>query len=639
MPDVSSSPTTRTERPSPLTTLRTALVSLLFATSLAASAQRTPIQIHADLTDAPRKLYHADVTLPVHRGPLDLITPEWIPGAHGPDGPIHNITGLRFEADGKTIPWHRDPVNTYEYHLDIPAGVATLHAHLDCVFAGATRTTAVLEWEDLMLYPAHLPVHDIAIQPTVTVPASWAIGTSLKPVSPYDPQHPAATVQYAPTTVELLEDSPILTGLYFHEYALAPGTQPAHFMDVAGPTPASIVARPETLAQMSHLVTEAFATYGPPHYTSYHFLILLEGNRGGGGLEHHESSDNTLQTDFFTTYKPSVGMAGLLPHEFTHSWNGKYRRPDGLSTPDYATPMQDNLLWVYEGLTNYLGDVMGTRIGMVTPEQYKQDLALTAAEMDATSGRAWRSIEDTTFDSAMPRNGGGRGNIWSSWKRGTDYYPEGSIFWLNVDTTIRKLTNDKKTLRDFLQLFLQEGGAGVARVEPYSLAELTADLNQIVPNDWATFIQTRLYDVQPHVNTEGIEQAGYRLEYTPDPTPEMARELAADSSFATWFSIGLEEKADGTLTDVRVGSLADKTGLAPGQKITAINGRVFTIELLTDALKASTPIQLIVQDEDTLTPVTLTYTGGLRYPRLTRTDGTPDYLTEILTPSTPAPKP
>jgi predicted metalloprotease with PDZ domain len=381
--------------------------------------------------------------------------------------------------------------------------------------------------------------------------------------------------------------------------------------------------------------------YGPPHYTSYHFLILLQGNGGGGGLEHHESSDNTMQKDFFTGYKPSVGMAGLLPHEFTHSWNGKYRRPDGLSTPDYATPMQDNLLWVYEGLTNYLGDLMGERIGMVSAEQYKQDLALTAAKQDATSGRAWRSIEDTTFDSAMPRNGGGRGgNVWSSWKRGSDYYPEGSLFWLDVDTTIRRLTQDKKSLRDFLQIFLQKGGSGVARVEPYSLAEVEADLNQVVKNDWAGFIQTRLYDVQPHVNTEGIEQGGYRLEYTSDLTPEMARELTENPSFATWFSIGLEEGNDGTIYDVRVGSTADKAGFAPGQKITAINGRVFTIQLLTDALKAvkgtSTPVQLIVQDEDTIAPVSLSYSEGLRYPRLTRAPRTPDLLTEILTLTTPA---
>jgi predicted metalloprotease with PDZ domain len=622
--------------------LRFPLVSLLFVSSLlVANAQHTPIQIRADLSDAPRKIYHADVDLPVHRGPLDLITPEWIPGAHGPDGPVSNIAGIHFEVDGKTIPWHRDPVNTYEYHVEIPAGASTLHAHLDCIYSGASRTSATLEWEDLMLYPAHVPVREIAIQPTVIVPAHWGIGTSLKPLTSYDPEHSAGgPVQYAATTVEMLEDSPIMTGLYFHEYALAPGVSPQHYMDVIGPTAASIEVRLETIEQMSRLVHEAFAMYGAPHYTSYHFLVLLQGNHGGGGLEHHASSDNTMQTDFFAGYKPSVGMAGLLPHEFTHSWNGKYRRPDGLSTPDYETPMQDNLLWVYEGLTNYLGDIMGERIGMVTAEQYRQELALTAAEMDAQSGRTWRSIEDTTFDSAMPRNGGSRGDDWSSWKRRTDYYAEGSLFWLNVDTTIRTLTQDKKTLRDFLQIFFQKGGSGVARVEPYGLAEVEADLNEVVRNDWAAFIRTRLYDVQPHVNTEGIEQGGYRLVYTSEPTPEMAKTLRENPSLATWFSIGLKEDKDGTISDVRVSSVADKAGFAPGAKITAVNGRVFTMDILTDAIKAAvgtgTPIQLMVQDEDTIAPVSLIYSEGLRYPRLSRAAGTPDWLTEILTPITSA---
>ena len=263
-----------------------------------------------------------------------------------------------------------------------------------------------------------------------------------------------------------------------------------------------------------------------------------------------------------------------------------------------------------------------------------------AKRLDAQSGRARRSVEDTTFDSAMPRNGGGRGGSWSSWKRGTDYYPEGTLFWLDVDTTIRRLTQDRQSLRDFLLIFLQKGGAGIPRVEPYTLAEVEQDLNQVVANDWTAFIKTRLYDVQPHANTEGIEQAGYRLEYTADPTPEMSQSLKADPSLSTWFSIGLDEDKDGMVRDVRVGSVADKASLAPGQKIISINGRVFSIEILTEALKAAkgtgTPIQLIVQDEDTIAPVTLNYSDGLRYPRLTRIGNTPDVLTEILTLVTPA---
>jgi predicted metalloprotease with PDZ domain len=611
-------------------------IAMLVSVLSAANAQQIPIQIHADLTDAPRKIYRADIDIPVHRGPLDLISPEWIPGAHGPDGPIVDITGIRFEVDGRAIPWHRDSVDTYEYHLEIPAGVSMLHAHVDCIYSRATRVTATLEWEDLMLYPAHTPVREISIQPTVTVPSHWGIGTSLKPLNVYDPQHPAGgTIQYAATTVEMLEDSPVMSGLYFHEYDLAPGVSPPHFLDLIGPTPASVEAHPEAIEQMSRVVREGLAMYGPPHYTDYHFLVLLRKNTGGG-LEHHQSSDNTMETDFFSGYKSSVGLAGVLPHEFAHSWNGKYRRPDGLSTPDFATPMQNNLLWVYEGLTNYLGDLMGERVGMVTAEQYRQYLALTAAEQDAHSGRAWRSVEDTTFDSAMPRNGGGRGEAWSNWKRGTDYYPEGSLFWLDVDTTIRQRTQDKKSLRDFLQIFLQKGGSGVVRVEPYTLHEIIADLNLVVVNDWGSFIQTRLYEVQPHVNTEGIEQSGYRLEYTSDPTPEMAQALKENPPLASWFSIGLSENGDGTIQDVRVGSAADKAGFAPGQKIIAVNGQVFTIARLHAAISGakgkSVPIQCTVQDEDTIATLAVSYSDGLLYPRLSRNENMPDLLTEILTP-------
>ena len=439
-----------------------------------------------------------------------------------------------------------------------------------------------------MLYPAHIPVRDIAIQPTVTVPAGWGVGTALKPVSPYDPQHPTnGKVQYAATTVEMLEDSPVMTGLYFHEYALAPELSPKHYMDLIGPTASSVEARPEIVEQMSRVVREGLATYGPPHYADYHFLVLLRKN-AASGLEHHQSSNNSMETDFFSGgYKPSVGVAGVLPHEFAHSWNGKYRRPDGLSTPDFATPMPDNLLWVYEGLTNYLGDLMAARVGMVTSDQYTQYLALLAAEQDTQSGRSWRSVEDTTFDSALPRNGGGKGDAWSSWKRGSDYYPEGSLFWLDVDTTIRRLTHDKKNLRDFLQIFLQKGGSGVARVEPYTLEEVEADLNQVVTNDWTSFIKTRLYDVQPRVNTEGIEQAGYHLQYTQDPTPEMEQALRENASLAAWFSIGIMVNGDGTIQDVRVGSAADKAAFTPGQKIVAVNGQVFKIALLNAAIKAA----------------------------------------------------
>ncbi len=611
--------------------------------SVAAQGQKRPIEITADLTDAPRKLFHAEVDLPVQSGPLTLITPEWIPGAHGPRGPVANIVGVVFTADGKTLPWQRDDVNVYEYHLTVPAGVTTLHAHLDCISTRSSRVATVLEWESLMLYPANTPVREIAIQPTVIVPAGWGIGTSLKPISAFDPAHPAGgAVHYAATTVEMLEDSPIMTGLYFHEYALAPDVTPRHFVDFIGAEPADVQVRPKVIAQLSRLVHEGFAMYGPPHYTSYHFLVLIPSHGGGGGLEHHESSDNSVPEHSLEKDDPLMIVGDILPHEFTHSWNGKYRRPAGLATPDYATPMKDDLLWIYEGLTDYLGNVLSARIGSTSPEQYREYLALTAAQMNATSGRAWRSTEDTTFLAAMPRPVGNSNlGAWSSWRRGSDYYPEGDLVWLDVDTTLRRLTGDKKNLRDFLQIFLQKGGAGVPRVLPYDLNEVVADLNQVAPYDWAGFFQDRVYRVDPHVNLEGIEQGGYKLVYTALPTAyEQAYLQDRSPAPDVWFSLGLALDADGTIDDVRVGGPGDKARLAPGEKINAIGGKTFSHQALHAAIAASqgvaTPIALLVQDEQDLFPISLDYHDGERYPTLVRVEGTPDTLDEICQPLTSA---
>jgi predicted metalloprotease with PDZ domain len=605
-----------------------------------AQSQTKPIVIMADLTDAPRKLFHAEIDLPVHAGPLALITPEWIPGAHGPRGPVANIVGVVFSADGKTLPWHRDDVDVYEYHLEVPPGVTSLHAHLDCINTRSSRAYAVLEWESLMLYPAHTPVRQIAIQPSAKVPAGWGIGTSLRPLSAYDPAHPAGgSVHYATTTVELLEDSPIMTGANFHEYALAPEITPKHFVDFIGADPADVSVRPEEIAQLSRLIREGLAMYGPPHYTSYHFLVLIPSHGGGGGLEHHESSDNSVPQHSLEQDDFAMTVADILPHEFTHSWNGKYRRPAGLATPDYATPMRNQLLWIYEGLTDYMGQVMSARIGSTTPQQFRECLALTAARMDATSGRAWRNIEDTTYIAAMPHPA--NVEAWSNWRRGVDYYYEGDLVWLDVDTTIRRLTSNQKSLHDFLLIFLQKGGSGVPQVLPYELDEITADLNQVAPRDWAAFFNDRVSRVNSHANVEGIEQGGYRLVYTDTPTAYEKGYLKHRSATPEfWFTVGLALDPDGTVTDVRVGGPADKAKVNPGQKVTVVDGKAFTRDALHAAIatnKGSTqPLTLMVQDENDVFPVTLDYHGGEQYPTLLRMEGVPDYLADITRPLTSA---
>jgi predicted metalloprotease with PDZ domain len=619
------------------------LLAAVFAT-LPALAQ-TPIRITADLTEAPRKLYHAEVDLPVKPGPATFITPEWIPGNHRPTGPVEDITGVVFSANGESIPWRRDDENLYEFHVDVPKGVTTLHAHLDCIVTSrADDKIAVLEWEKLLLYPAHVPVREIAIQPSVTVPAGWGIGTALTPVGSYDPNaKTGGTTQFQPTTVEQLQDSPVIAGEYFHEFALAPEVTPKHYIDVVSDEPKDSNLRPELLDEISNLVRETGAAYNSRHYNVYHFLLTLSDYAGGEGLEHGQSSDNGVGEHDFASQQGQLGASDLLAHEFTHSWNGKYRRPYNLYQDDFAKMQQGSLLWVYEGMTQYLGNVLAARSGLKSQAAYRDLLAASAAQLDYKSGRWWRPTEDTAIAASVLR---GRDQTWANWRRGQDYYQEGELFWLDADTKIRELTGDQKSLTDFLHIFLGKGGNTGPLIVTYNRDELVKDLNEVVKYDWATFIHDRIDLINPNADFDGITRGGYKIVYEDHPSPSLAQLMGGRRYGGvpnTWYSLGLQVGGDGTLYDVRWGSPADKAKLAPGQKIVAINGVVFSGEALTGALdtaKASKePIHLLMQSESYITPVAVDYHGGQRYPAMVRVEGTKDYLDEITAPLTRPPAP
>ena len=618
-------------------------VAFLIATSFVlAGAQQTPIQITADLTDAPRKLYHAEIDLPVQPGPVALITPQWIPGTHMPAGPAEDITGVVFTANGKTLPWRRDDVDLYEFHLTVPEGVTTLHAHLDCIVtARVTHKLAVLEWEKLLLYPAHVPVRDIPIQPSLKVPAGWGVGTALTPIGAASYPVPAAgsITHFAVTNIEQLEDSPLITGEYFHEYALAPTVTPKHYLDVVADEPEDVQLRPAFLAGVNNLVREADTLYASHHYNVYHFLLTLSDVAGGEGLEHGQSSDNGVGEKGFADAAHQLPMADLLSHEFTHSWNGKYRRPAGLYQPDFATPQQGAMLWVYEGMTEYLGNVLAARSALKTQAQYRDVLAYTAATLDYRPGREWRPTEDTAVAASILRN---PSPAWSNWRRSQDYYFEGELLWLDADTLIRKMTSNKKSLDDFEKVFLGKGGNTGPLIVPYPFDELVQDLNEVVPYDWATFLHDRIDNINPRADLAGIEQGGYKLVYRDEPTPSIRMMAAAGGprrgGVQCWFSIGLQIGEDGTIRDVRWNGPADKAQLVPGEKILAINGQVFSGDRLRAAIrdaKGNTkPIQLIVQSDTYVSTAQIDYHDGERYPALERADGTPDYLDDITKPRT-----
>jgi len=382
---------------------KAALVTLLTASTFAA-AQKAPIRITADLSEVARHIYHSEVDIPVTAGPLTLTTPKWIPGTHRPTPIIDSITGVVFTANGEKLPWRRDDVDMFEYHVTIPKGVTTLHAHLDLINPGRQTTRlAALEWEGLLLYPAHIPVKDIAIEPSVTVLTGWGIGTALtKTGASYSmggkanssgteiPNTNTTTTKFAVTNVEQLEDSPVITGLYYHQFALAPEVTPKHYIDVVSDEPEDSNLRPALLAQLANLVRETGAMYRSRHYNEYHLLLTLTDATSGQGLEHGQSSDNGVNEKGFADDANQLGNSDLLAHEFTHSWNGKYRRPAKLYQPDFATPQQGELLWVYEGMTQYLGNVLAARSGLKSQAQYRDILAASAANLDYKTGREWR---------------------------------------------------------------------------------------------------------------------------------------------------------------------------------------------------------------------------------------------------------
>jgi predicted metalloprotease with PDZ domain len=603
-----------------------------------AQAPASPIVLHVDLTDAPRRLLHAHMQIPVNAGPLTLAYPQWIPGDHRPTGPIDNLSGLRVRANGQDLSWRRDDVDMYAFHVDVPSGVTTLEVSLDFLATpgdtgsdedqATSPNLTVLEWNSVVLYPAHIPVAQIPITASLTVPADWKLGTALSITG----QNGAET-SFATVSVGQLVDSPVITGRYFREFPLAPEITPKHYLDVAGDSAEDVDLKPEYLAAVNQLVRETGPLYQSRHYETYHFLLSLSDVIREEGLEHHQSSDNGIEKKGITDPKLAMLNAELLPHEFTHSWNGKYRRPAGLATPDFATPQKGDLLWVYEGMTQYWGDVLAARSAFWTPAQYRDALAWSAARLNVKPGRSWRNLEDTAIASQILRGGHG---YWANWRRGQDYYPEGELIWLDADTTIRQLTHDKKSLNDFCVKFLAVGGNTPPKVVPYDFDEIVDGLNAVAPYDWRSFLTERLQSHAAHAPLGGIDHGGYRLTYGAEPTEYEQAYLTMLQETDAWFSLGLMVNNSSVIDDVRIDSPAFQAGLGPGMKLVAVNGHGYNGDVLKYAIRGAngttTPIELIVSNDNEFRTVRLDYHDGEKYPQLERVQGTPDLLDEIVKP-------
>jgi len=600
-------------------------VAALIGSFAAHSLTAETISLTVDATKTPQKLLHAHLAMAVKPGPLTLYYPKWIPGEHGPDGPIASLTGLKFSGGGKTIPWKRDLLDVFTFHVDIPAGVSKLEADYDYIEpdgGSATDKLVVLEWNEVVLYPAGVRAEQLMYETKLTMPEGWKFGTAL-PVASASGNH----IEFKPISLDLLVDSPVITGEYYRAIDLTPAGEPIHHeIDMVADAEADLAMSPEIQKQMTNLVAESGKLFGARHYRDYHFLFTLSDHVAHFGLEHHESNDSRLPER--TLISPGAGMAlgGLLAHEFAHSWNGKFRRPADLTVAYYQEPMKDDLLWGYEGLTDFLGPMLAARSGLWTPEQYHEYLASIAAMLGpGRPGRTWRPLLDTAV--AVPGLGFARG--WPAWRRGTDYYDEGDLIWLEVDTILHRETHGQKSIDDFCHAF--HGGANNGpEVKTYTFEELMAALNAVAPYDWAGFFREKLDSTSANAPVGGIENAGWKVVYNGEPSKLTGRR----GNPGDIYSIGLQLAGDGTVSDAIVGSPAFEAGISSGMKVVGVNGRVYTHDLLEDAIKAakgtSQPITLLVVVDDYYQTSTIHYNGGDRYPHLAREDGKDDYLDAII---------
>jgi predicted metalloprotease with PDZ domain len=598
------------------------------------------LSVDVDMRDATRKIFSVRETIPVKAGALTLRYPKWIPGEHSPSGTLNGLTALHFSANGKRLAWRRELADMYSIDLQVPEGVTQLDVdfqYLSPIGGGdfgqsvsATPRLAELEWNQVLFYPAGYPVRQIPIQSTIRVPDGWQFATSLDREA-----EKAGITRFKTVSVEQLVDSPLFTGQYFKRIDLTPpGNAPVH-LNLVSDRATDLDIKPDQIAHHVALVKQAVKMFGSEHYLHYDFLLALSDNTGNFGLEHHQSSDDRTDAEFFTDPDLYLQSAGLLPHEYVHSWNGKFRRPSGLATPDYNVPMKGDLLWVYEGLTEYLGDVLTARSGLWSAEQYRDNLAIVAATMNHVPGRDWRALQDTADTAQLLYYAP---HAWANARRLVDYYAEGELIWLDIDTRIRELSNNTRSLDDFLHAFhgIQNGSTEIVS---YGFDDVINALQAVQPYDWRTFLRHRLETNETGAPLDGLSRGGWKLTYDDIPSPSYKALEKQQKITDRTNSLGIIVTADdtkGTVADVLWGGAAFDAGLIPGMKIVAVNSETYSPEVLDAeiiaAAKSHKPIELLVKNTSIYSTVRIAYYDGQRFPHLVRDESEPDRLTAITAP-------
>ncbi len=611
------------------------LVAALFPAVV--KAQPVAERVHLDASDVGRGVVHATLAIPVHSGPQTLVYPRWIPGEHGPVGPINELITLRFRSGGKALPWKRDLTDMYAFSVDVPAGASTLDVSLDFLIGAAgtmvskervsTSRMAMINWYAAVLYPQGAVNTSYTVIPSITLPEGWQDASALQTSG-----RVARTVAYAPVSLETLLDSPVLTAQYLRKVVLD-RTHGVAELDLAADEPERLAASDETIGKFTNLIRQADLEYRARHWRNYHFLVVLSDAIEFNGIEHHESSDDRAPATFVTDAETLDFRADLLAHEFTHSWNGKYRRPQDLQVANYQDPERTDLLWVYEGLTEYLGNVLASRSGLRTPQEFRDIVASVYADMDATTGRATRPLLDTATQAGWLYFGTPQ---YAHMRRAVDFYPEGILIWLEADSIVRRQTGGMRSLDDFVRAFVGPPSTD-PRVVTYTRADVIAELTAIAPYDWVTFFRTRVDDIALHPPAGGIAADGWQIAYTAEPTRQLRNEEKLLEHVNALYSIGAIVSDKGDVIDVRDGSPAARAGLAPYMQLLAVGGRRYTPEALHAALQATAatgnaPVSLVVDSFGVVATLSIVYHGGERYPHLVPLSGRPDLLTPIAQP-------
>jgi predicted metalloprotease with PDZ domain len=595
------------------------------------------LKLEVDVTDTERKIHRAKLTIPVAPGPMTLLFPQWLPGNHAPNGNVAALAGLVIKANGRAIEWTRDTINVFAFHLDVPAGATAIEASYEYLTAVSpaqgrvlvTPDISNLQWNSVVLYPAGFNADGITVEASMTFPPTWKFATALEVASQGE-----GRAKFKPVSLTDLVDSPVYVGRYTKTYDLTPNAAPPVRFHVFAESAENLEATPEQISTHRDMIAQAYKVFGRGPFDRYEFLIAASNTFGGtGGLEHRQSTEIGVTAGYFSKYKESVAARGVVPHEFAHAWDGKFRRPADLNTRNFNEPMQNTLLWVYEGQTTYWTDILAARSRMYSPEEARDAIARSVASMERRAGRLWRNLQDTTNEPIVGARS--RPQSWPSWQRSADYYPEGLMLWLDTDIKLRELSNEKKSLDDFARAFYAVPAKNFA-TRTYTFDDVVSTLNSIAAHDWRGFLRARLDSTSTSNPLDPLSRSGWKLVFTEKPNllAESSNKIRGNSDFV--YSLGFTVGKQDVIQDVNWGSPAFEAKITAGSTLVAVNGRAYKAERLYNAITAAKkdkkPIELLVKNDDSFRTVLVRYVDGIRHPHLERVEGTKDRLGAVLAP-------